>query len=703
MLEIESVLALFSLLALSSGVYFAAKRLKVPYTVLLVLVGLLIVPIVHMPVLKDIFGFLGELTLTPELLFFIFLPILIFESAFNMNVRRMVDNVWSISLLAVVGLLLSTFAIAGLLFFALPYVGIPIPFIVALLFGAIISSTDPVAVLALFKEFGAPKRLTMIFEGESLFNDGTAVALFLVILAIIEHGFNGSSTVIEGVMMFGGMVIFGVIFGLLMATLFSRALRFTKSNEFVTVTLLLISAHIVFIVSEIINEKGLFGLNIHISSIIATTIAALFLGNYSRHTLSPKTDEYLGKVTEHVAFMANSLVFLLAGLLFASSKIDVRSLILPILLTIVVVAFVRAVTIFAVILPLNALKIEEKIPRSWQLLLAWGSLRGALAIIIVLLIPEDVTVPGWTLEYSVRDLLLALTVGCILATLFVKAPLIGSIVRKLKINQPEPIVEAYEADLGVYYLLTAESRFDTHKTRGFVRESEYVELKKDMKAKLDRAYAQRNDLIKAHGKKIFDQSLHLAAIQVEEFTLKQLYANEEVSEAIFRKIKGKLNLQKEKIEYAQEDTIDPSKYIDRKDVFDRLVNALQTLFDRRRSGKLLPEEQLQYYRAQMIISRKVTKVLRDMQNEHPRPVFIPEVFDKVLKRYEAYREQCSARVDSLLAAHNDELSPYLANLATRSLNASGVRALGYLNNRGMLNEDIEHNIEHKFGIEAKKA
>lgn len=701
MLEIESVLSLFSLLALSSGVYFAAKRLKIPYTVLLVLVGLLIVPIVHIPVLKDIFGFLGELTLTPELLFFIFLPILIFESAFNMNVRRMVDNIWSISLLAVVGLLLSTVAIAVLLFFALPYVGIPIPFIVALLFGAIISSTDPVAVLALFKEFGAPKRLTMIFEGESLFNDGTAVALFLVILAIIEHGFNGSSTVIEGVMMFGGMVIFGVIFGLLMATLFSRALRFTKSNEFVTVTLLLISAHIVFIISEIINEKGLFGLDIHISSIIATTVAALFLGNYSRHTLSPKTDEYLGKVTEHIAFMANSLVFLLAGLLFASSKIDVRSLILPILLTILVVAFVRAVTIFAVILPLNALKIEEKIPRSWQLLLAWGSLRGALAIIIVLLIPETITVPGWTLDYSVRDLLLALTVGCILATLFVKAPLIGSIVRKLKINQPEPIVEAYEADLGVYYLLTAESRFDTHKTKGFVRESEYVELKKDMKAKLEHAYAQRDSLIKAHGKKVFEQSLHLAAIQVEEFTLKQLYANEEVSEAIFRKIKGKLNLQKEKIEYAQEDTIDPSKYIDRKDVFDRLVNALQTLYDRKRSGKLLPEEQLQYYRAQMIISRKVTKVLNDMQHEHPQPVFIPEIFDKVLQRYEAYRVQCSARVDSLLAAHNDELSPYLANLATRSLNASGVRALGYLNSRGILNEDIEHSIEQKFGIEAK--
>ena len=91
----------------------------------------------------------------------------------------------------------------------------------------------------------------------------------------------------------------------------------------------------------------------------------------------------------------------------------------------------------------------------------------------MLLIPDNLTVPGWTLDYSVRDFLLALTVGCILATLFVKAPLMGTIIRRLKLNEPEPITEAYEADLGVYYLLTAESRFGTQKTRGFVRDNEY--------------------------------------------------------------------------------------------------------------------------------------------------------------------------------------------------------------------------------------
>ncbi|OYW83750.1 sodium:proton exchanger, partial [Candidatus Saccharibacteria bacterium 32-49-10] len=249
-------------------------------------------------------GFLDDLILTPQLLFFIFLPILIFESAFNMNIRKIVDNGWSIGLLAVLGLLISSFLIATVLYFVFPFIGIEVPFIVTLLFGAIISSTDPVAVLALFKTYGAPKRLSLIFEGESLFNDGTAVALFMVVLAVASSGVFDASTVIEGIGMFLSMLIGGIILGLLMAGLFYRAIRGAKSNEFVAVTLLIISAHLVFVVSEAINEFGLFGLDIHVSSIIATTVAALFLGNYARHTLSPRTDEYLEKSVEHLAFIA---------------------------------------------------------------------------------------------------------------------------------------------------------------------------------------------------------------------------------------------------------------------------------------------------------------------------------------------------------------------------------------------------------------
>lgn len=697
MIEPQSVLAVLSLLVIASGAFFASKKINIPYSVLLVLVGIIIVPVVNIPGLRDVFGFLAELTLTPELLFFIFLPILIFESAFNMNIRRMVDNIWSIASLAVVGLLVSTVGVATLLYFLFPFVGLEVPFIITLLFGAIISSTDPVAVLAMFKEFGAPKRLSMIFEGESLFNDGTAVALFLVIIAVAQNGFDGTSTVLNGIGLFVQMVLLGIVFGLVMASIFSRALRIVKANEFVTATILLISAHFVFILSEIINENPIFGVQFNVSSIIATTVAALFLGNYSRHILSPKADTYLMKVTEHFAFMANSLVFLLAGLLFASADVDFMSLILPITITILVVAAVRVLSVYAVTIPINALKVEEHIPRSWQLLMSWGSLRGALAIIIVLLIPDNFNVAGWSAGYPIKDFLLALTIGCILATLFIKAPLMGFVIRKLKLDEPEPLVEAFEADLGVYYLLNAESRFMTQKTRGFVRDSEFKHLKIKLEHSIEQAYLSRNALVHQHGKKVFEQSLHFSAIRIETHTLKQLYVNKEIDESVYRRLLGKLNLQKEMIEYAQHDEIDPSKYIDRKDIFDRLIKVLQTpVGSSRRAEKL--EQKLQYYRAQMILARKVTKVLGDMQTGHDKPVFLPDVYDKVIERYARYRTQSSSRVDAMLEKNNEEISSYLSTLAYRSVNAAGAHALDYLHGRGVVDEQFEEEIEHRFGL-----
>lgn len=691
MLSITAVLSLFILLALSTLVFFLAKRIRVPYTVLLVLVGLLLVPIVKLPYLETVFGFIGDLQLTPELLFYIFLPILIFESAFNMNIRRMLDSSWAISLLSVVGLVVSATLIALALYFILPLIGFEIPFIIALLFGAIISSTDPVAVLSLFKEYGAPRRLTMIFEGESLFNDGTAVALFLVVLAIATDGFEGSATVLEGMLMFTSMVIVGIIFGLLMAAIISRAVRFTRSNEFATVTLMIISAHLVFILSELINMSGV----VHVSPIIATTVASLFLGNYARHTLRPKTDEYLGKFIEHTAFMANSLVFILAGLLFASSGVDLGSLWLPILVTVLIVATIRVIAVYSVIVPLNALKLEERIPSSWTLLLSWGSLRGALAIIIVLLIPEDLRVTGWEYAFTPREFLLAITIGCILATLFVKAPLIGKIMHKLNIDKPEPLLEAQEADLSVYYLRAEKARFEQHKTRGFVHDTHYKELNSRLEQNIQAAIEERHDLKKEYGTKLFDQSLHLMAIHVEDIALKQLYVNGEISERMYRKIKGKLNLQTEKIEYARIDEIDPNMYMDRKDIFDRLVNFMQTVFDRKKRETSI-EEKLQYYRAQMIMARKAVKTIRHMQEQFGSEVFYENSFDRIVAQYDKYKQQCSKKMDDLLEKHNDEISGYLGFLAQKSIAASGTRALSYLDNKGIANEEIEEAIAHKW-------
>lgn len=697
MLEATSVLALFVLLVISSAVFFVSRRIKLPYTVLLVAVGLLLVPLVQLPFLAPVFGFLNDLRLTPELLFYVFLPVLLFESAFNMNIRKIVENSWSIISLAVIGLLISTLLIATALYFVLPLVGLPIPFILAFLFGAIISSTDPVAVLALFKEYGAPKRLTLIFEGESLFNDGTAVALFLVILAVAQEGYRGSATIFDGVLSFLIMVVAGIALGLLMAVLFSRALRYTRSNEFVSVTLLIVSAHIVFILGEMINEHGLFGMHFHVSSIIATTVAALFLGNYSRHILSPRSEEYLGKSIEHLAFVANSLVFLLAGILFASTNVDIINLWLPVVVTVVIVAVARAISVIAVIKPLNMLRLEAPIPDAWQQLLAWGSLRGSLAIIVILLIPEDFEPAGWEYVYSPQELLLALTIGCVLATLFVKALTIGPMIRRLNVNKPSLLEEVNELDLGMYFLLSEQSRFTDQNSRGFIRDSHYEALLKRLNVKINEVKRKRESIHASHGRTVFEQSLHLIAVEVEGHYLKELYTNDEVNESVYRRITGKLNLQREKIEQAQHDAIDPSMHTDRKDVFDRLMNSVQSFVERR--SKVSPlEERLQYYRAQSIISRKVVKTFRQMQDQYGKPVFMPESFDRVISLYEKYRISSSAKADALMVAHGKELIGFMDELSKKSLRATGNKALKFFKDRGVANETVSEKIEEHYSL-----
>lgn len=698
MLSISYVLSLFILLALTSAIYLLAKKAKLPYTVLLVLTGLLLVPLTHVPILNPVLGFLTETVLTPELLFYIFLPILIFESAFNMNIRKMVENIWSISLLSVLGLIISATLIATILYFLLPLVGLHVPFIVVLLFGAIISSTDPVAVLALFKEFGAPKRLTMIFEGESLFNDGTAVALFLVVLSIAEHGFNGSKTIIEGTGMFLMMVVLGIAFGLFMAAIFSRILRYTRSNELISINILIISAHLVFILCELINANPIFGIHFHISSIIATTISSLFLGNYARHILPPKTDGYLNKSIVHLAFVANSLVFLLAGILFATTKINISVLFWPVIITILVVAFSRMVSVYSVIKPLNKLNLETHIPDTWQALLAWGSLRGALAIIVVLLIPDDLKVSGWSYGFSIKELILAMTIGCILATLFIKALTIGPMIKKMKIDAPTPFRKAYNNDLGLYYLTTERHRLLDQKKRGYIQGCDFDIISKKIDDKIKNTLNIRKEMTKEYGNKLSEQTLRYAAINIEFHYLQELYNNDEIDEIVYRKINGKLSLQIEKIEHGKFEEIEPSLYIDRKDIFERLMLFIQFKIARKNT-EYTASQKYQYYRAQSIISRKVIKIISQMQSQYSEKIFDENAYETVMNLYKDYQKSNENKKEIIYKENKNELSDYIFSLSLKSLEATGNKSFDFLSSKNIVDESLIQEIEKNYSIE----
>jgi CPA1 family monovalent cation:H+ antiporter len=338
------LLSILILMVISVFTYVISKKTNFPYTLLLVLVGTGLVFVSKIP----LFHFLQDFSLTPELLFYVFLPTLLFEAAYNIKIQKLVENFRSITLLAIGGLLISTTVIGFGFSFLLSLFGVEIPLIISFLFGAIISATDPVAVISLFKEYGAPKRLTLIFEGESLFNDGTAVALFTILLSVVANqgGILDGASVLEGIFMFFTMMATGALFGIFMGMVFSKALDYAKS-EHLQITLTLAVAHLTFLLSEIISHYvSFFGYKLHVSAIVATVFAAIVMGNYGRHKLSSRVEKYMNNFWEYFAFLANSFVFLLLGFLISKINFVIADVWLPILVLIIVGVPARALGVY---------------------------------------------------------------------------------------------------------------------------------------------------------------------------------------------------------------------------------------------------------------------------------------------------------------------------------------------------------------------
>ncbi len=204
-------------MAITSLLLPVARRLDFPFTVLLAALGVVFgftVQALHgvegMGIAGDFFAALDGFSITSEAVFFIFLPALVFESALSIDVRKLFDDIGSILLLAIVGLLISTFVVAGAIY---PFADVSL--VVCLLLGAIVSATDPVAVVAIFKDLGAPKRLAILVEGESLFNDATAIVLFGILLAMVEGG--AEADLLGGALAFVRVFLGGVIVGYIFA------------------------------------------------------------------------------------------------------------------------------------------------------------------------------------------------------------------------------------------------------------------------------------------------------------------------------------------------------------------------------------------------------------------------------------------------------------------------------------------------------
>ncbi len=695
MLTAPNLILMFATLALSSFAVFWAKRLKIPHTVLLVIIGVGLGLLSTQPP----FTFLASFHLTPELLFFIFLPVLIFESAYNMSARRLAEDSLPITLLAVVSLVISTIAIGYGLVFALSLIGITIPLMIGLLFGALISATDPVAVLALFKEYGAPRRLSLIFEGESLFNDATAVALFLVLLEVVLSGFHGTTTIFEGAFSFTTMIIGGTIFGALCGIIFASFVKVTRTNEFASITLTIVLAYVTFLASEVLSKHlSLFGHEIHLSAIIATTIASLVMGNYGRPKINPRAEEFVEKLWGQLAFMANSVIFVLVGVLFVDIPFGKKEIIIPIILSVVVVALSRALSIYPVIYAYNAFASKRlAIPLSWQHLLSWGSLRGALAVTLVLLIPETLSIPGWSLDISPREFILALTIGCIFFTIFIKATTIQAFMKMLKLDRMTDLEQLEYQEACALTHREVASRLRIFHERGYISHDAFEKLLGEHADEYTKACSHLQTMSAKETKALTMRVLRVYAIGIERRALRDLYLYGEIDEGVYRRILGKLTLQVEAIEQGNFAFEIPAG-TDTRDMFERAISRFTAVTNPETDSERV-RRLYTYYRAQAIISRKVLKELGKLDPKDAETIFTADAITRVTGVYTTFREGSQKKMEEIESEHPKWTSTISEQLAARGVAKVEERVLEQLHTRELITPKLYITLKEEFHVE----
>ena len=428
--------AVVLLLIIAAAVAVVARRVGVPYTIGLVLVGLALGLATHVETLR----------LSSSLVFYVFLPILLFEAAFNLDAGHLRDQWRRILALAVPGVLVA---------FALTALGVHLlggmAWSLALLFGALIAATDPVSVVSLFHRLGVSERLTTLVDAESLYNDGAAAVLFAVVLAVVVDGHAFTAGWAAG--MFLWMALGGLLVGLLVgfgASVVHRRL----DDHLIEITLSTIVAYGSFLLAQALGMSG----------VVACVTAAIVLGNLGRRrTMNPVTRVTMSTVWEYAAFIANSLIFLLIGLSIHLSLIAEH--VGLVIVAFIVVVLARAVVVYGY--GLISRLFGPGLPFRWQHVLVWGGLRGTIALALVLSVPAAMTGRA-TLE--------VVTFGVVLLSLLVQGLTIPLLTRRLGLGGQDQTVSERRRQVLLEGFVRAHDELDQLQEAGAVPRPERQHL-----------------------------------------------------------------------------------------------------------------------------------------------------------------------------------------------------------------------------------
>ncbi|MBN2501003.1 MAG: Na+/H+ antiporter [Anaerolineales bacterium] len=508
-LEIEELV--ITLLFVATLVGILVKRLRMPYTVGLVIVGLALAvanPLLNITQPDIVTGLLRGL-LVPQLILGLLVPPLVFEAAFHIRFAELRRNLPIILVFAIPGVVLTMLMVGGVVAW-----GTNLALPVALVFGALIAATDPVAVVALFRSLGVPKRLQILLEGESLFNDGTAIVVFNLMLSVVATGeFSLVESLLDFVVVAGG----GLIVGILVATIMARIIHFIDA-PLLEITITTVVAFGSYLVAE----------HFHLSGVLAVVAAGLVTGNISSRGMSPTTRIALYNFWEYAAFLANSFVFLLIGLV-----IDLNSVIAnwrAILLAIAAVLVGRAVVIYLFSL------LKRNIEMRTRHVLYWGGLRGAISLALALSLPQTLG----------DDLILlhAMTFGVVLFTLLGQGPTMEPLVKALKFMQSTPTEEEYQRRQA--RAVAAQAAYEHIKQlneEGIVSEHAWEILSKPMSRQIQaRTAAVRQILHSDRSVEISElNNAYREGLRAQRSTYNRLLSSGAINEEIFADLVGEVD------------------------------------------------------------------------------------------------------------------------------------------------------------------
>ena len=428
---IYDLLALAIILTIVSLLVPLAERLRLPHTVLLAVAGLGLGllgnwGLTHghvFAVMGDAFKGLDQLKGAAEVFLPLFLPPLLFTAALIIDVRRLIDEMSAVLLLAIVAVLVCIVGVAGAVHLVTGF-----DIVACLLVGVIVSTTDPAAVIGIFRDVGAPKRLSILAEGESLFNDAVAITAFGFMMEVLvsrvapgaAHGTTGDPWAL--IQHFSRDFLGGIVFGFLLARVAMFILPRLGESDVAIASVTVSLAYLSYVLADDYLK---------VSGVISVVVAALTVAAYGPTHLHPRQWADLKQVWIQLDFWSNSLIFVLASMVAASVLLQLSWLyVLGVLAVAVGALLARGLVVFGMLPLLETVRLVQPVDKRYKAILVWGGLRGAVTIVLAMVASGDERLPA-----PVREFTAVLATFFVLFTLFVNATSLGLLMRALGLNK----------------------------------------------------------------------------------------------------------------------------------------------------------------------------------------------------------------------------------------------------------------------------